>query len=353
MIERRNWLDVRAYLAALEATRDPATLARSRTHLRHLLEWADDRPLPKARALDPAYPAYLLTARNDGKPGGLAPASIIRALSAARSFFSWARQEWPGRYKSISESWINTLQPARNLRLQNDIPLHEFYTLADMERLADVATETLREARAQAGACLLFLSGMRADALASLPISCVDLAAGQILQLPRLGVRTKNRKSAITYLLNLPDLLMPVRAWDARVRSAHPPDTLWYSTLSPDGMALIPRRKAVAGRVDTVENDLQIICDRAGLAYRSPHKLRHGHVVYALKQARTMVEFKAISQNIMHSSVVVTDQVYGAFTGAEVKSIIANLGRNDRAPKIGDNINELLALLQQIQGGQD
>jgi len=351
MINRQNWLDIRDYLRHLEYNHHPATTKRARTHLRHLLEWADETSLPRARSVTPAYPAYLLTVRDDHKPGSLARASIVRALSAARLFLAWARVEWPGRYKSIPESWVQTLQPPYDLRLQNDLRIHEFFTLADLQQIAAVSTATLREQRAQAGACLLFLSGMRADALASLPLSCVDLTARHILQLPRLGVRTKNRKSAITYLLNLPDLLAPVQAWDARVRAVASPESLWYSTLTRDGMTLTQTVKAYAGRFDTVERDLHTICERAGVPYKSPHKLRHGHVVYALQHAKTMTEFKAVSQNIMHASVTITDQVYGAFTGQDVQNIIANLGSGTSPAGVGDKINELLALLQQMQGG--
>ncbi|RPH55702.1 MAG: hypothetical protein EHM81_14215, partial [Chloroflexi bacterium] len=196
MINRQNWLDTRAYLHYIEQGKDPATVKRARAYLRHLLEWADEASLTQARAIDPAFPTYLVTARDDGKPGPLSRSTIVRGLSAARLFFSWARAEWPGRYKSITESWINLLQPGRDLRLQNDLRIHEFYTLDEVRSLATVSVETLRERRAQAGACLLYLSGMRADALASLPIACVDLVNGQILQLPLMGVRTKNRKSA-------------------------------------------------------------------------------------------------------------------------------------------------------------
>jgi integrase len=303
MINRQNWLDTRAYLHHLEYCRDPSTIKRARTHLRHLLEWADETALPRARTIDQAYPAYLLTVRDDHKPGSLARASIVRALSSARLFLAWARIEWPQRYKSITESWLQSIQPSHDMRLQNDLRIHEFYSLEDIQKIAAVSIETLREQRAQAGACLLYLSGMRADALASIPVSCVDLTARQILQLPRLGVRTKNRKSAITYLLNIPTLFTVVQAWDTRVRAVASPESLWYSTLTRDGMALTQTVKAYSGRFDTVERDLGLICARAGVPYQSPHKLRHGHVVYALKNARTIPPSPSPTRSTARSQV--------------------------------------------------
>lgn len=345
MINRQNWLDTRAYLAYLETGREPASIHRSRAHLRHLLEWADETPLTQARHVDPAYPVYLVTARADDKPGPLSRSSVVRGLSTARQFFAWARAEWPKRYKTISESWIRLLQPTRDLRLQNDLRVHEFYTLADISKIAAVSVETLREQRAQAGACLLYLSGMRADALASLPVAGVDLPNRQILQLPQMGVRTKNRKAAITYLLNIPALFDLVAAWDRRVRPLSPV-SLWYATLTTDGMSITETTQAYTGRFHAIEDDLRLICARAGVPYLSPHKLRHGHVIYALKRVKDLTEFKAVSQNVMHANIVITDQIYGAFTGDDIKNIIANLGQSTQPAGLGDKLDELIALLK-------
>ncbi len=346
MIYRQNWLDVRAYLHHIERVRqnDLETVKRARAHLRHLLEWADETPLPKARGVDPTFPAYLLSARSDGKDKTLAPASIIKCLANARQFFAFARAEWQLRYKSISESWVEMLQPPRHLRMDSRLPVRQFFSLEDVLKIAAVSTETFRQKRAKAGACMLFLSGMRADVLASLPVSCVDLENNQIMQLPELGVRTKNRKAAITYLLDIPELLAVVKSWDQRVRGL-PPTALWYSTLTRDGMSLTATTKAFDGRNNVIERDVRLICDLVGIPYQSPHKFRHGHVMYALKQARNMPELKAISQNVMHSSVTITDQVYGKLIANDVQDIIGNLGKN-KGVELTDQLAELLRLIK-------
>ena len=326
MIYRQNWLDVYAYLHHMERARqvDPETVKRARGHLRHLLEWADEIPFTKVRSVDPTFPIYLLTARSDGKEKTLAPASITKCLANARQFYSFARSEWGQRYRSISESWIELLQPPRQVRLESRLPVRQLYSLEDVLKIAAVSTETLRQERGKIAVCMLFLSGMRAEALASLPISCVDLDAGEIAQLPEMGVRTKNRKAAITFLLPIPELLEVVRTWDRRVRSL-PSSALWYSTLSRDGMQLVPTTQAFLKRHNVIEHDVKIICELAGVPYLSPHKLRHGHAVYALKKAKDMATFKAISQNLMHKSAVITDQVYGNLIHNDVKNIISGL----------------------------
>jgi len=103
---------------------------------------------------------------------------------------------------------------------------------------------------------MLFLSGMRADALASIPISCVDLPNRRISQLPESGVRTKNRKAALTYLLEIPELLAVVERWNSRIQCL-PQGALWYTTVSSDGMTLTPTTIACEGRTGVIEDDVR------------------------------------------------------------------------------------------------
>lgn len=339
MIERQNWLDMRAYLSYCENIRQnaPESVNRFRSHLRHLLEWADDKLLPKSMQISPTFPSYLA-----GR--ALSPETIKKCLETVRHYFTFAHDRWPIRYKNIHLSWVDMLQPPRGLRTESRLHEHEFYSLDDVLALAAVQAETLRQERARIGACMLFLSGMRADALASLPVACVDMQKREVRQLPEMGVRTKNRKAAKTYLLDIPALTAVVESWDCRVQNL-PPASLWYSPLTRDGMTIIPTSVAHLGRGDLLKRDLHIICRLANIRYLSPHKLRHGHVVYALKQARTMAELKAISQNVMHASLTITDQIYGKLLGDDVAHIIGNLGKTIQ-PATDDRLDEILRILR-------
>jgi len=346
MINRQNWLDTRAYLQHMDRRvgRHPSTIHKYRTQLRHLLEWADDNPFQKAREIDPAFPTYLVTARADGRPSPLSYSTIYKTLITVRAFFQFARLEWPQRYRRISESWIDLLQPARESKPMPQLDEHRFYTLDEVLAVARVSTETLREERARVAVALLFLSGMRPDVLASIPISCVDLPRKRILQIPQMGVRTKNNKAAITYLLDIPELLDIVHAWDRRVRGFEP-STLWYATLNHDGMQLTETTRAIIGRASVIGDDLRIICQKAGVEYKSPHKLRHGHIVYARNLAHDMEQLKAISQNVMHSTVLITDQVYAGLTDNQVQSVISSLGQRSSNSR-EELITQLIDLLQ-------
>jgi integrase len=63
----------------------------------------------------------------------------------------------------------------------------------------------------------------------------------------------------------------------------------------------------------------------AGLDYKSAHKFRHGHAVYGLQHAQTMADYKAVSMNLMHNDIKVTDSIYAPILSDEVKSRIDGL----------------------------
>lgn len=154
----------------------------------------------------------------------------------------------------------------------------------------------------------------------------MDLPNRTLYQLPEKGVHTKNHKAAKTYLLDIPDLREVVTSWHTRLLAARfTPDCLWYSNLARDGMTLVPTATAIFKRYNMIEDDVRLICQKAGVPYLSPHKARHGHTVYALKKAQNVAQLKAISQNIMHASLVTTDQIYGNLVNDDVQEIIQSL----------------------------
>ncbi|MBI5935675.1 MAG: site-specific integrase [Chloroflexi bacterium] len=343
MIHRQNYLDMLAYLRHCERARQqhPDTVDRARGYLRHMLEWADETPWPQARRIDPVYPAYLVQR-------SLAPATIGKALGQARHFFGWARDAWPTRYRAVGAGYTSLLIPPRGHRLDSRIETPAYYTLDDVRRLLAVSAETLREERTQAAAALLFLSGMRDGAFVTMPLSCVDVTRRELMQTPERGVHTKNGKAARTYLLEIPDLLDVAARWDARLRAEFPAESLWYASIHRDGARLLDTRSASENRAKNLRDDLTLLCQKAGIPYLSPHKFRHGHVVYARQSARNMDELKAVSQNVMHESVVITDSIYGRLMGDSVKNTIARLGAETQTSDgLEAKIDELLQLLRQ------
>ncbi len=156
--------------------------------------------------------------------------------------------------------------------------------------------------------------------------AAVDLPSRTIKQWPTLGVATKNGKSATTYLLDIPELLRVVETWDAIVRAQLPSTAIWYApVVSRWGEQVLSVDLPGANRDQAVAKRTRHLFETAGLPEQSPHKFRHGHAVYALQHAKTMADYKAVSMNLMHEDIRVTDGIYAPLLGNEVRQRIANL----------------------------
>lgn len=350
MINRDNWLDVEQYLKYLGKTRqlDLATIKRRREQLHHLLQWANEKPLGAARNVDPTFPVFLLTSRFDGKDKSLSPSTLAATCGAVRRFYEWARMEMPRKYIKVTPSWLDQIRPPRSRGVQSEIHVHEYYTLDEMRRIITLKPETLKEERGQAAMAFVYLSGMRADAFVTVPIFGVNISEMTVNQYPSDGVRTKNHKAKQTFLLPIPELVNIVQAWDDKVRSLLPGNAMWFSAIDSNGENLVPIYEVSPRRSQKFAQGCKLICDKAGIKYRSPHKLRNGHVVFGLKMAKTMDELKAISQNVMHESIEITEKIYAELSGGDVKRVIGKFKPNDTGTPVNLGEASLSRVLMQI-----
>jgi integrase len=182
--------------------------------------------------------------------------------------------------------------------------------------------------------------------MTSLTIACIDLPNRAIKQWPQMGVRTKNSKTATTYLLNIPPLLAEVAAWDTIVRAQLPPTAAWYAPIITEfGEQRLSHQPPGAHRNTAFAKRMKKLFALAGLPYKSPHKFRHGHAVFALQHAKTMADYKAVSMNLMHSDIRVTDAIYAPLLSDEVQHRITNLIGG--APSITNPMNQLV---DQVEG---
>jgi integrase len=325
MINRGNWKLTKVYLQYRvevdQIGRGSASLEKRWLH--HLLEWADDKSFREAESIRPSFPVYLLSARRDGKEGQLSPEYVRKVVGSARRFFKWLAVHRRG-YKSGSAAWLETL---RVPKMTVEPGEHEAVTLGEVRAIAVAPVRKARERRIRAAAVFLFLSGVRVGAFVTLPLMAVDLDRRTVKQWPKLDVRTKFGKHATTHLLDIPDLLAVVREWDEEVRAVLPERGLWFAHLSQDGDRIDPVvREAGVYRRTRARKDLKDWLDRVGLPYHSPHKFRHGHAVYALKHCKDVADLKAVSQNLMHAHLSITDGIYGILSDDDVGDRIASLG---------------------------
>lgn len=87
--------------------------------------------------------------------------------------------------------------------------MNEFVTEEEVRKLVNppAPQNDLALIRDQAAAAFLFVSGIRASAFVTLPISAIDLKNLTVYQWPELGVNTKNGKKATTFLYDVPNLM--------------------------------------------------------------------------------------------------------------------------------------------------
>ncbi len=333
MVNRTNYARAVTFLENQRQAYSLRSLSERRYwfYLRHLLLWVGEKPLAEADRVTPSFSAYLKGVKGAGSSLPLKPATLRKILQITRRFFQWLKSSHPKEFRGLPANWIKSLSPPGGSDRQGD---HVFVTLEEAIKLATtpLPKEGLTGLRDRAAAAMLFVSGMRASAFSSLPISAVDLPSRTVRQFPSLGVRTKNSKAAVTYLLKIPELLAVVEEWDAVVRSKLPPTAMWYAPLiSRWGVPRLSADLPGANRNIMLAKRLGKLQAAIGLPVKSPHKFRHGHAVYGLQHARTMADYKAVSMNLMHNDIRITDAIYAVLSKDEVQSRIAALSGSAEA----------------------
>jgi integrase len=329
MVNRQNYRWARAYLEYLaEVTQlDRRSVERYWFYLKPLLIWADDVLLSQASQRRPAFPAYLAATRQDDAADLYAPSTLRKIIRTTKRFLLWLKMTYVRDFRDLPMTWIDALRPPRGIEPPHD---HQFINVEDVQRLIaiEINEGDLALRRDQAAAAMLFLSGMRAGAFGTLPIRAVDLPGRTIRQWPSLKVHTKKGKSATTYLLDIPELLTMVERWDTFIRAQLPPTAMWYTPIAHQwGEQSLSAEAPGAHRNIAIAKRLRLLFEQAGVPYQSPHKFRHGHAVYALQHAKTMADYKAVSMNLMHEDIRVTDGIYAPLAGQEVQQRIAGLTR--------------------------
>jgi integrase len=343
MIHRDNYILVMRYLKELREVYQlsSSSVGRYRFYLRHLLLWAGETPFNHVAKLRPTFPGYV--GNIPGRHGeiALAPASQKKIIEIGKRFFIWGKQNNPREFSLLTSAWVESLRPPRFKGTSNE---HKYVTLEEVLQLVAVPHEDgdLALLRDKAAAALLFLSGARASALTTLPISAVDLPARTLHQWPELGVATKNGKHATTFLLPIPELLTVAQSWDDTVRLKLPSTTSWYAPISAHwGGQSLQETTPGKNRHQALDKRLRRLFSMADLPYRSAHKFRHGHAVYGLQHAQTMADYKAVSMNLMHEDIKITDEIYAPIMSNEVQLRISRLS-DSKPDKVENSLESLV-----------
>ncbi len=326
MILRENYFDALDYLDYQKRVEQccEGSLSRKWAYLRHFLEYACNVNFSNLDKIEITFANYLESARNDGKALRLSPVTIRRNLLEIREFYKWAVLYKPKKYKKVSSTWLDTLKISKSRMNRAGLPDREYFSLEETQNLCDFTPASLIDQRDRATVALLYSSAMRISAITSLRVNAIDIESMTIYQRPSEGVHTKNNKEMETILLPIEDLLIIIKEWKSIVQNSVGQNGLWYSVLSTDGLRFADQTMvgSVESRNKSLRDGVMRLCFRAGIPYRSPHKFRRGHGVYAVKHSSNFEEFQAYSQNMGHEDPGTTFKYYSKLSHNDIRDVI-------------------------------
>ncbi len=345
MINRNNWRLKKEYIkyrAEIDQV-SAKTLRLEETWLEHTLIWLGDKSVDQAPKIRPVFSEFVLTQKSTKYSSEY----LRKLVSSHRRFMEWISINQEGYRHKLTPAWIKTIKLPRMPEVERE---HEFVSFDENVQIANAPVNSLRDRRIRAAAILWFLSGIRIGAFVTLPIKAVNLNNLEIYQFPSLGVKTKFGKSATTDLLLIPELIEVVKDWDHLVRSKLPDSAYWFSPLSSETGSFDRSITSVGeNRSSRAYKDLKDWLDRSGLTFHSPHKFRHGYAVFGIKNFTTLAQLKALSQNLMHSNISITDGIYGMLSNGDKKKLLSNFNPvTSSAPtELNQKLDEILTLLKQ------
>ncbi len=320
----------RQYLIHVRRNRQNSVDVKLSYITNHLAGWCKGKSVLNAEKFTSSFSFYIESKR-------LSPNYTDNICDTVRQFFTWLRQE---HKPDISLVWIEGIRPMNRDEL---VPTEVDY--ADLETVREIANApatTLKHKRIRALIVFLFLSGARVSAAVTLPLSAINWEERSVKQWPSLGVKTKGGKAATTHLLNIPDLIDVCKQWADLVESGR--GLLFFAPLTSSK----PRIKAsasvqnVGATAANARSHMREYLKKIGQTYRRPHIWRHSHAIWGLMNSKSPAERKAISQNLMHGSLAITDSVYSQLKAQDRQKLI-----NQITPR--DSPKSRTALLNQIQ----
>ncbi|PCJ99169.1 MAG: recombinase XerC [Zetaproteobacteria bacterium] len=279
----------------------------------------------------------------------LSVSTVSHILSNVREFFKWLAMH-PKCIRKVDGQAVAYLRMSNNderagrATRQRPSPTIEQYRKA----LDIMPSDTDIEKRNRAIFAFAALTVARDAAIVSLKMKDIDLDAREVWQNPR-HVKTKNRKSITTVFMPFDPVWEEIFVdWFMYARDTlgfkgddalFPKETL---ICDPDEMkfksaGLSREHWANAAAVRSIFKDA---FKNAGLPHCTPHSVRNMIVNWAMEHC-TQYQFKAISQNIGHESVMTSYNAYGNFNMDTQRSAILSIGEG-HAELVNVSYDELL-----------
>ena len=273
-----------------------------------------------------------------GRP--LSKATVASTLRQLKAFFTWLADR-PGYRSTIrysdAEYFTPLGQDERIARGNRQKPVPE---IAEIEQvLRSMSAEMSLEKRDRAIIAFILLTGARDRAVTTFKLKHVDLAQGTVFQDAR-EVRTKRAKTFITQFFPVGELpLQIVREWVSFLVSElgfGPGDPLFPSTdVKLQGMGIAPALSLSRQHWSTtspIRDIFKRAFANAGLPAYNPHSFRSTLARLGERVCKTQEAFKAWSQNLGHTGMLVTFSSYGHVPEHRQCEIIAASGQSEEEP---------------------
>lgn len=270
-----------------------------------------------------------------GKPLGKSTARAI--MATLREFTLWLSQQ-EGYRKRIRPADADYFRLSRRDEAEaRAAPERPAPSMRQAKRaLALMPADTPRALRDRAVVALLCLTGIRVRALVSLRIKHVDLVEKSVTQNPR-EVATKFGKRIETFFAKgVDDAEVSLAAWIAHLDEVAlygPDDPLFPATaitpransgFKPDGFTRRPWTST-----EPVRQIVRTAFEAAGLPNYGPHAFRHMLARHTAKNAGSVAELVAASQNLGHTDVLTTLRSYGQIDRSRQRALITGLTDDD------------------------
>ena len=132
-----------------------------------------------------------------------------------------------------------------------------------------------------------------------------------------------------------------ISEWDKHVRELLPGSGYWFAPLSPWTGEIDPLCTSIGEhRQNIARKNLNVWLNKVGLPYYAPHKFRHGHIHFGIKNSENVADYKAVSINVMHEKMDTTDKIYSRLRESDVRERIESLGEK-RITKSGNDVEEM------------
>jgi len=179
------------------------------------------------------------------------------------------------------------------------------------------------------------LSGMRDNAIITLPLGCFNPDKLEVEQNPKKGVQTKFSKTIYSILFQFDETLLSyVLDWYNHLKEEKifgVKDPLFPST-KVEQMSDTEYTFEAKGvepvfwkSTNTIRKVFKTRCENAKIEYFSPHKYRHGTIRLAHDSCKNPEQIKAVSQNLGHERIETTLLTYGKINTDRVKDVIREL----------------------------